>query len=288
MKEISLAAPPLPYYLESGYSAYTEGDAHPDRTGLGMYDLVFITKGTLYLGEEEQVWSLTVGQYVLLLPDKYHYAVRPCEADCQFFWLHFQTVTPYMMKEGKHLQRSEFVLPQLGEITLRQQGTVSDPARLQQLWRRLQELSVMARSVSFWEEQHVFADIMRSLDTGNRPEEQTKVHLLAEQIEAYLKQRYQEDISNETLSREFHFHPNYLGRCMKQVYGCTPLEYLQAYRIEQSKLLLLKTQWSMERISEQVGFHHAAYFSNCFRAKMGLSPLAYRKQYTREGTTLPS
>lgn len=284
MKEISLDAPPMPYYLESGFSAYNIGDTHPDRTGLGMYDLVFITKGTLYLGEEDIIWSLTEGQYVLLLPDKYHYSVRPCEAECHFFWLHFQTVTPYLIRDSKPIPRSEFVLPQKNEITLHQQGEVSDTERLQHLWRQLKELSVSARSVSFWEEQRIFTEIIRSFDTGNKPGEQTKVHMLAERIEAHLKQYYRADLTNESLAEVFHFHPNYLSRCMKSVYGCTPLEYLLAYRIEQSKLLLLKTQWSIERISEEVGFHHAAYFSNCFRAKIGLSPLAYRKQYIRGGT----
>ncbi|BFT69805.1 AraC family transcriptional regulator [Paenibacillus sp. P36] len=284
MKEISFAAPPLPYYLESGFRAYQAGDTHPDRAGLGMYDLLLITKGTLHLGEEELTWSLTEGQYVLLLPDKYHYAVRPCEAECHFYWLHFQTSSPYTIRESKPFPRSEFVLPQKNEITLAQQGAASDPERIQELWHQLLQMSVSERSVSFWEEQRIFTEILRALDIGSKPDEQSKVHRLAERIEAYLKQHYSADLTNERLADEFHFHPNYLSRCMKSVYGCTPLEYLLAYRIEQSKLLLLKTQWSIERISEEVGFHHAAYFSNCFRAKIGLSPLAYRKQYIRGGT----
>jgi AraC-like DNA-binding protein len=288
MKEISLAAPPLPYYLESGFRAYTAGDTHPDRARLGMYDLLFITKGTLHLGEEEQTWSLTKGQYALLLPDKYHYSVRPCDSDCHFFWLHFQTVTPYIIRESRALPLSQFVLPQKNEITLHQQGEVADPERLELLWRQLKEMSVSERSLSFWEEQRMFTEILRTLDIGNNPDEQSKVHRLAERIEAYIKQHYSDDLTNERLVEEFHFHPNYLSRCMKSVYGCTPLEYLVAYRIEQSKLLLLKTQWSIERISEEVGFHHAAYFSNCFRGKIGLSPLAYRKQYIRSGTLFPT
>lgn len=288
MKEISLAAPPLPYYLESGFSTYMTGDTHPDRARLGVYDLLFITKGTLYLGEEEQTWSLTEGHYALLLPDKYHYSVRPCDADCHFFWLHFQTIAPYMIRESKTLPLSEFFLPQKNEITLHQQGEVADPERLALFWRQLKEMSVSERSVSFWEEQRIFTEILRTLDIGNKPDEQSKVHRLAERIEAYIKQHYSDDLTNERLVEEFHFHPNYLSRCMKSVYGCTPLEYLVAYRIEQSKLLLLKTQWSIERISEEVGFHHAAYFSNCFRGKIGLSPLAYRKQYIRSGTLFPT
>jgi AraC-like DNA-binding protein len=286
MNEISLVAPPLPYYLECGFTSINEGGSHPDRKGIGVYDLIFITKGVLYMGEEDARWDLSEGQYLLLLPDKYHYSVHPCESDCDFFWLHFQTVKPYVVRESKPIQRSEFMLPQGSMITLPQQGEVVDPERMKQQWLQLKELTITMRSVAFWEEQRIFTEILRSLDVGNMPGKQTKVSMLAEMMEAYLKQHYQEDLTNESLSEVFHFHHNYLSRCMKSIYGCTPLEYLQAYRIEQSKLLLLKTQWSIEQISEHVGFHHAAYFSNCFRYKMGLSPLAYRKQYTKGGTVL--
>jgi len=58
------------------------------------------------------------------------------------------------------------------------------------------------------------------------------------------------------------------------------MEYLLQVRLEQARLLLLKTDWSMSRISEEVGFEYASYFSRCFTALNGISPYQYRKQYS--------
>ncbi|MNI97963.1 Transcriptional activator NphR [compost metagenome] len=59
------------------------------------------------------------------------------------------------------------------------------------------------------------------------------------------------------------------------------MEYVMQYRLEQARLLLLKTDWSMARIAEEVGFVYASYFSRCFTARNGITPLQYRKQYSQ-------
>ncbi|MOA56370.1 Arabinose operon regulatory protein [compost metagenome] len=60
----------------------------------------------------------------------------------------------------------------------------------------------------------------------------------------------------------------------------TPVEYVMKYRLEQAKLLLLKTEWPIAEVAHQVGFENVPYFSNCFTSQIGLSPSKYRKQYT--------
>ena len=101
------------------------------------------------------------------------------------------------------------------------------------------------------------------------------------QIEIYLKQNYKEPITNKSLATQFHVHENYLARCMKVAFDCTPLEYLANYRIEQARLLLLKTDLPLHLISEEIGFSRLSYFSQCFKNKYGVSPANYRKQYRK-------
>ncbi|GIP48436.1 hypothetical protein J53TS2_20270 [Paenibacillus sp. J53TS2] len=60
----------------------------------------------------------------------------------------------------------------------------------------------------------------------------------------------------------------------------TPNDYLLHYRLEQAKLLLLKTEWPIADIAAYVGFNSTPYFSNRFALKNGCSPRAFRKQYT--------
>ncbi|MNU07836.1 Arabinose operon regulatory protein [compost metagenome] len=59
------------------------------------------------------------------------------------------------------------------------------------------------------------------------------------------------------------------------------MEYLTDYRLEQAKLLLLKTEISIAKVAERTGFESTAYFSRRFALKVGISPLRFRKRYSR-------
>ncbi|MEY8746097.1 helix-turn-helix transcriptional regulator [Paenibacillus tundrae] len=83
------------------------------------------------------------------------------------------------------------------------------------------------------------------------------------------------------LAEALHFHPNYIVRCMKAKYGCTPSDYLQEIRLDHARRLLVTTDWSIDCVAEEVGFRYSPYFSACFKRKMGISPLQFRKQYLR-------
>jgi AraC-like DNA-binding protein len=107
------------------------------------------------------------------------------------------------------------------------------------------------------------------------------VHL-ADQIATFLRRNYKEPFSNEKLRDIFHFHPGHLARCMRKVFGCTPAEYLHRHRLEQGKLLLLQTNWSISRIAEEVGFEQLPYFTRCFRNYEGLTPSQFRQKFSKE------
>ncbi|MEK3733039.1 MULTISPECIES: helix-turn-helix transcriptional regulator [Paenibacillus] len=262
---------PLPFYIESGRSFYAPGDSHPSRRNLGVYDLIMVDKGCLYLGEEGQQWALGPGDMVILLPDAYHYSVQGCLEESSFYWLHFQCHEPDASREDSPMAHS---------IQLPKQGRMPDPEQAFRLLEALQLLTVEPRSTAFWREQTLFIELMQLLDRSRIDQEQTRVHKVAEQIEAYIKRHYREPISNARLSEALHYHYNYLTRCMKTAYGITPAEFLLQYRLDQAKRLLLTTPWSISRIAEHVGFQYPPYFTRRFSARFGISPLKFRKQYT--------
>jgi AraC-like DNA-binding protein len=287
---LAFKAPPLPHYLECGKSVYEPGEQHPNRKGIGMFDLLFVTQGVLHIGEEERTWPLLPGQTLILKPDAYHYSVMPCQEETTFYWLHFQCTsaaeelegpsTPLLRRSAdgseKTALRSQF---EPYTILLPKHMNVHDPDEAVRYWERLIRLKAERRSIAFWEEQRLFLELLMRLEDRDNRSDASRTRQLAAKTEAYLRQHYQSDVSNERLSVELHFHANYITRCMKETYDCTPMEYLQAYRLEQAKLLLLGTDWPVETIAEHVGFRLAAYFSFCFRKKEGMSPLRFRKHY---------
>lgn len=102
---------------------------------------------------------------------------------------------------------------------------------------------------------------------------------IADKIEWYIRQHYKEPISNSSLRDAFNYHPNYLAKNMLKVYGMTPMEYLQHFRIEQSKKLLLQTSWSIARIAEEAGFQSVSYFSSVFARREGIPPTEFRRKF---------
>ncbi|UJF34520.1 helix-turn-helix transcriptional regulator [Paenibacillus hexagrammi] len=278
----ALELPPLPYYLGSGKAVYTPGDQHPNRSHLGMFDLLLLVKGSLHIGENDRTWTLREGQLLLLSPDGYHYATKPCEEETIFYWLHFECRGGWSLEELE----AAAAFPSSGQpftntykLCVPQFALIGQSAAAYRIFDQLLEHSLGHRSSSFWQEQTLFTELLRMLEQEDNAQHSPTVRHLAETTEAYLKQHFQEHITNEALADSLHFHVNYIVRCMKEVYGCTPLEYLLGYRIEQAKLLLINTSWPISQISEHIGFSYAPYFTSCFQKKVGVSPLRFRKQF---------
>lgn len=281
MNNIWFELPPMPYYITIGQTQYEPGQQHPNRRNLGVFDLLFVLQGTLFMGEDEKQWQVCQGQSLLLLPDRYHYATAPCTEETIFFWIHFEFhgtcreigdsrislpirhawANPYYLRVPQHSAPKQF----------------DSIVRLLEL---MHEHASANRATAYWKEQQRFMDLIQLLEEEELEGSATSaVVKLAEQTEAYLRRHYQQDLTNETLAEALHFHSNYIVRCMKEIYQCTPMEYLLQYRMEQAKLLLIKTEWPVAKVGEQVGFSYAPYFSSCFKRHTGMPPLTFRKLY---------
>ncbi|MCM3627507.1 AraC family transcriptional regulator [Paenibacillus glycanilyticus] len=280
---ITLKLPPMPYYIAAGLTEYIPGEQHPSRQNLGVFDLLWVIKGTLYIGEEDKEWEVNAGETLLLMPDRYHYSAKPCERETAFYWIHFDFKGEWAQHEA---DSASFPLPmrQAWENPyLIQLPQYAAPPEFKLAERHLSQLlacSVEHRRSVYWQEQQLFIELLGLLEERrDRSNSDSPAMKLASRTEAYIRQHYQSELTNAALAEAFHFHPNYIVRCMKEIYHCSPMEYLHQYRLEQAKLLLVKTEWSIAVIADQTGFRHAPYFSNCFKAYTGTSPLRYRKQF---------
>jgi len=231
------------------------------------------------MGENGIDWTLEKGDSLLLLPDGEHYSVKACDRETVFYWIHFEHI-PW--QRGSHAAKSDgshpASLPFGNPYALRlpKQFALPDPEGAFELMRRLLGLTV---GDSFWEEQRLLAKVLSLLEEGALGQSALPSTRLAERAAAFIQQHYREPLTNESLAEALHFHPSYIVRCMKMKYGVTPIHYLLEFRLESAKRLLLTTEWTIERIADEVGFRYAPYFSACFKRQVGMSPLLFRKQY---------
>ena len=94
-----------------------------------------------------------------------------------------------------------------------------------------------------------------------------------------IQQRYQKDISLDTLAKLVFIHPIYLSDLFKKETGMNISHYITLYRIQKAKELLRDLQNKVYDIAYQTGFNDARYFSQVFKKETGLTPTQYREKF---------
>ena len=94
----------------------------------------------------------------------------------------------------------------------------------------------------------------------------------------YIDANYKTNITLDTLAGITHMNKYYLVHAFGSFIGLSPINYLIARRIDESKTLLQSTDYSISQISEIIGFSSPSYFSQAFKKSVNLSPNDYRKK----------
>lgn len=68
----------------------------------------------------------------------------------------------------------------------------------------------------------------------------------------------------------------YLSSVLNNKYGYNFLRFVNHYRLDEAKELLLSTVWPVRQIAEKVGYKNINTFNSCFRGRFGLSPKQWR------------
>jgi len=290
---LQFISPPMPHFIECGEDTYAPGGKHPDRSRIGVFDLLVVTAGGLFLREDDTSYAVRAGEYALLRPDRSHWTERPCEERTHFYWLHFQTLGPW----GDDSDRTPPVgaqgsdpFPQIETFSfyLRPSGRATRFDALVELLGRLLRLQADPSSSARWHQQRLFQDALFLLQEESAAPASSPHLIVAEEAAAYLRRHYQEPLDYKRMAEALHFHPNYIAICMKKTFGCTPLEFLTRHRVEQAKRLLIHTNEPIGAIAERTGFGSFPYFVRRFSRYTGYKPRAFRNLYRKQQDAEPA
>lgn len=134
---------------------------------------------------------------------------------------------------------------------------------------------VTLQSKGIWSDEEIITALNRALfGSDSLP---THTSGLVKQAVAYLHQNYTHSISRWEIANAVGVSEDYLSRIFNRELNVSPWEYLNRYRVLQSRQLLLSTSDSIGAIAHQVGFKDQAYFSRVFHKVTGVSPQAFRE-----------
>jgi YesN/AraC family two-component response regulator len=134
---------------------------------------------------------------------------------------------------------------------------------------------VILQSKGIWSD----AETIRAMNRAIFGEDTLPTHTsgLVKQALAYLHQNYTRPLSRWEIAEAVGVSEDYLSRVFHRELNISPWDYLNRYRVLQSKHLLLHTTESIGVIARQVGFKDQAYFSRVFHKVTGTSPQAFRE-----------
>lgn len=277
-------SPPMPHYITSDQDTYSAMGRHADRTNIGVFDLIVATRGCLYLEEEGLALTIPAGHFAILRPDRSHRTASPCVEETHFYWLHFQTLGSW----GEVTEREPYAAPALSvpyvqietfAFHVPRAGELPAKERVYEWLEELIRLKAPGDVSARFKQQGIFQQLLFRLQEEGGGAAKDPQLALADEAAAYLHRNYREPISYRELSEQLHFHANYISLSMKKAFGCTPLEYLTRYRVEQAKQLLIHTAEPIGAIAEACGFVTFSYFVRCFGKHTGTRPKAFRMRY---------
>ena len=100
---------------------------------------------------------------------------------------------------------------------------------------------------------------------------------LVDAICRYIQRNYSLDLTTDLICKHFSCSKSYFSHNFKSYTGKSFREYLTDIRLNYAKQLLEHSALNVTQISFSVGFNDSNHFSNIFKQRIGISPLAYRK-----------
>ena len=103
------------------------------------------------------------------------------------------------------------------------------------------------------------------------------IRIMIDNVEMYIIRNYSRKISVSELAKVALVTPQYLCKKFKLVTGKSIIEYVNSYRIQKSKKLLIYSNLSITTIANDIGFCNSQYFNRIFLRSEKMTPSEFRK-----------
>ena len=112
-------------------------------------------------------------------------------------------------------------------------------------------------------------------ENSHAPAESKSIRI-CRQVKEYIEQNYSDpNLSLISISTNFNLNDTYLSSTYKKFYSIGMMEYLRLVRIDMAKELLKEDKYTVEQISEMVGYTNSRTFTRSFKSITGVTPKVF-------------
>lgn len=263
----SLSATKLPFCLYDLGTFYAGKNYFTEREGLDNYLLFYTFSGSARIQYRGREYGLGPYQAALIHCDEYQLYRTGPTGSWNFHWMHYNGLSASIYEE---LINEGAFLP----------VDIYDSAKFEAYFDELHLLILKKDLLIDFKVPSLITKIMTELVLNKlNPQKNSRFNQhknLIENALDYIQQNYASKISIDLLADITHLSKYYFIRLFKKFIGVNPYEYLIAYRIGQSKVLLKDTSLTVSEISSSIGYNDANNFIRDFKKYVGTTPLKYR------------
>lgn len=277
---VPYANPGLPLYISLGRLSYFPNFKmlchwHDD------LELIAIKDGSMQYRVGEHTVSLSAGDILFVNTRQLHYGFSSTEEECHYYCvlchpellgankvLYQQYLAPVLENPGRpylHLtagsEDTDALLEMIEQIYAeKEEGLpgyeMAALGRLHLLWRKLYPLCLTAAPGV-----RVYTD-----------------ETLQKDMVSFIQKHYAERLTLSDIAAAGHVCQNRCCMIFRRYLQQSPIDFLNAYRLEVSCHLLKNTALSVTEVATVCGFNHLSYFSKLFLRKYGATPTEWRQK----------
>lgn len=271
------AALPFQYNFSGKFTAPNAEWMHMTRQ-LWDFEMIVVTRGTLYIADQDTRYTVGTGQYLLMPPTPKQHGFRA--SDCAFYWLHFQPLTPCEVLEGEHAgteyDSMSLCIPQCGQL--------QSLERLIVLMKQLNdsERRYGLRSLNCFQTSAIIAEVSAQSHIARRYDSAENDTQLYNDVVDYITLNICSNLRVADVAEYFGYNVKYLSACFRKWAKMPLKQFILQKKMERAKAELSETNHSVAQIGYNLGYSDPHNFSAAFRRVTGLTPSGYRESYSRQ------
>ena len=226
-----------------------------------FYQYLYVKKGSGYMQADSEKFTLETGK-IYVLPPSVQHCIESSDEGMTTYELKFYANNASVPQFPTIIDLSDTYAESVFK------GMFNEATNMHYGYEEM--LAVKLEELHLW--------MARACNTKDGKEKPSSYSQTFSEIIFHMERHFAEDISLKTLSDIAHMEKIYFLKKFKAEVGTTPLSYLRKLRINQSKKLLLNSEFNITQIASAVGFQSVHHFSNVFKKLVGMSPSEYKKQ----------
>lgn len=277
---------PVKMEITGKFVAPSEDWKHMNRI-LFDYELVVVTKGTLYMSNGEQQFAINHGQYLLLPPLSPQFGYK--SSDCSFYWLHFSTehaVQVLRLDSSHFYTESDTRTSSDIHIDIPQYGKLVSVEKMIVLMKQLQDCvrEYNEPTLNNYMTTTILCELSNQVSAQSKERNYRnlrKQDQLYNDIVDYIKLSRSEPLKVSQVANHFNYNEKYLSQLFRQKSGITLKQYMLEQKMELAKFLLTDTNQNINEIAAQLGYTDSHNFMKSFKKIVGLTPTEFRNAYAK-------